>query len=84
MIQHKNLGNSRFARARALWEKIRNEEVTYGGNRKLKIYGKLDCRSGKRMKVENRVFFENEAEAIDLGYRPCAVCMRKEYLLWKA
>lgn len=83
MIQHKDLGNSSFTRARTLWNKVQYEEVTLGGNKKLKIYGRLDCRAGKRMKVENRVFFENETEAIHLGYRPCAICMRKEYLLWK-
>lgn len=83
MIQHKDLGNSSFKRARALWDKIQYEEVTLGGNKKLKIYGRLDCRAGKRMKVENRVFFKSETEAIDIGYRPCSVCMRDEYLLWK-
>ncbi|UTA68274.1 Ada metal-binding domain-containing protein [Emticicia sp. 21SJ11W-3] len=83
MIQHSALGANRFTRARALWKKIRNEEVTMAGNMKLKIYGRLDCRSGKKMKVKNRVFFENEAEAMNCGYRPCAVCMREKYLLWK-
>jgi methylphosphotriester-DNA--protein-cysteine methyltransferase len=83
MIQHKDLGDSRFARASALWNKIHRGEVTMAGNKKLKIYGRLHCRSGKKMKVKNRVFFENEAEAINCGYRPCAVCMREEYVIWK-
>ena len=83
MIQHKDLGDTPFACAKALWMKIRREGIALGGNRKLKIYGQLDCRAGKRMKVENRVFFENETGAINSGYRPCAVCMRKEYLIWK-
>ena len=61
---------------------------TLGGNKKLKIYGKLDCPSALRYISEgkytsNRVFFEDEASAIKAGYRPCAVCMNKEYKEWK-
>jgi len=83
MIRHKDLGDKPFARSKALWRKIQSGEIVLGGNRKLKIYGRLDCTAGKRMKAENRVFFENGTEAINSGYRPCAVCMRKEYMLWK-
>jgi methylphosphotriester-DNA--protein-cysteine methyltransferase len=83
MIRHTDLGDMAFARSKALVLKIRNGEIAFGGNKNLKIYGRFDCKSGKRMKVENRVFFENETEAINYGYRPCAVCMRKEYLIWK-
>ncbi|HEY1202931.1 MAG TPA: Ada metal-binding domain-containing protein [Niastella sp.] len=54
-----------------------------GGYSHGKIYGTLSCASGKRMKAENRVFFQNEAEAIAAGYRPCGHCMRKKYLEWK-
>ena len=61
---------------------------TLGGNRKLKIYGRLDCPSANRWiskgyYVKDRVFFLNEEDAINAGYRPCAVCMKKEYLEWK-
>ena len=61
---------------------------TLGGNKKLKIYGKLDCPSANRwidkgMYVQNRVFFANEEDAINAGYRPCAVCMKEEYIAWK-
>ena len=61
---------------------------TLGGNKKLKIYGKLDCKSalswiGKGYYISNRVFFENEEVAKQLGYRPCGVCMKKEYKKWK-
>jgi hypothetical protein len=61
---------------------------TLGGNKKLKIYGRLDCPSAKRWiekgkYVLNRVFFENEQIAISAGYRPCAVCMPDEYIKWK-
>ena len=60
-----------------------------GGNKALKIYGRLDCPSANRWirkdhYVKNRVFFKDEKTAIAAGYRPCAVCMPKEYAIWKA
>ena len=62
---------------------IKNQKIVLGGNKRLKIYGKLSCKSGKKMKRENRVFFGNEEEALAAGYRPCARCMWKEYQAWK-
>jgi methylphosphotriester-DNA--protein-cysteine methyltransferase len=35
------------------------------------------------MKVVNRVFFQNEQEALTNGYRPCGHCLREEYKAWK-
>ncbi|WP_428328823.1 Ada metal-binding domain-containing protein [Mucilaginibacter sp.] len=83
MIGHTSLGNNPFKRSRQLKIRINNGEIVLGGNSKLKIYGTLDCRSGKRMKVENRVFFSSETVAIQAGYRPCAHCMRAKYIEWK-
>ena len=83
MIRHIDLGDTPFKRSRQLKLLINNREVRFGGNTKLKIYGKLDCRSGRRMKAENRVFFASEAEAIENGYRPCGHCMREAYGEWK-
>lgn len=59
-----------------------------GGHKKLKIYGKLDCRSAnswieKGQYVKYRVFFADEHIAIKAGYRPCAICMPNEYKVWK-
>lgn len=59
-----------------------------GGHRKQKIYGRLDCKSANRWitkgkYVTHRVFFKDEETAIKAGYRPCAVCMPKEYAEWK-
>ncbi len=68
---------------RVLLSLIKNRKILWAGNRKLKIYGKLNCKSGKRMKTQNRVFFQNKQEAIALGFRPCGHCMRLEYLDWK-
>ena len=53
------------------------------GNAKLKIYGKLNCASGKRMKAGNRIFFKNEEEALQSGFRPCGNCMKQAYKDWK-
>ncbi|REC50141.1 Ada metal-binding domain-containing protein [Chryseobacterium pennipullorum] len=66
-----------------LRSKIRKQHICLGGNKKLKIYGLLHCRSGKRMKKENRVFFESEEEALQNNYRPCGHCMRRAYRKWK-
>lgn len=46
----------------------------YAGWRSGKIFGRLDCKSGLRMKKENRVFFLTYQDAIDSGYRPCKNC----------
>ena len=46
----------------------------YAGWKQGKIFGRLDCRSGMRMKKENRVFFLTWQDAIDAGYRPCKKC----------
>lgn len=46
----------------------------YAGWRPGKIFGRLDCRSGVKMKKENRVFFLTLEDAVKEGYRPCKVC----------
>ena len=61
---------------------------TLGGNKRLKIYGRLDCPSANRWVekghyVKDRVFFLTEEDAIAAGYRPCAVCMKNKYEAWK-
>lgn len=84
MITHSALGITNFSRLRQLKTLINQEAIQLGGNANLKIYGTLNCKSGKRLKTKNRVFFANEAEAIEKGYRPCGHCMRTKYKLWKA
>lgn len=76
MILHTAVGNK-------LGELIRKGEITLGGYKKAKIYGLLNCSSGKRMKMENRVFFKDEKEAIAAGYRPCGNCLPEKYKEWK-
>ncbi|MWB95688.1 metal-binding protein [Flavobacterium sp. GA093] len=77
MTEHTKINN------RDLRIKIKNAEICFGGNQKLKIYGTLKCKSGKRMKRENRVFFSSEKEAKQNGFRPCGHCMKTDYQHWK-
>jgi methylphosphotriester-DNA--protein-cysteine methyltransferase len=59
-----------------------------GGHRKSRVYGRVNCPAALRAiarggYVAHRVFFLNEHDARAAGYRPCAVCMPKEYAAWK-
>lgn len=83
MISHLLLGKNSFTRSKQLKILISKGLVHWGGNKKLKIYGTLECNSGKKMKTENRVFFVSEQAAIAEGFRPCGHCMREAYLVWK-
>lgn len=61
---------------------------TVGGYRRKKIYGRLDCPSAlshiaKGHYVPYRVFFADEQTAIEAGYRPCGVCMKEAFKIWK-
>ena len=61
----------------------------FGGHRRNRIYGRLDCRAALRAisnggYVTHRVFFADEPTAVAAGYRPCAVCMPEAYHIWKA
>ena len=60
----------------------------FGGHRRSRIYGRLDCRAALQAiarggYVANRVFFASEGAARSAGYRPCAVCMPAEYARWR-
>ncbi|MFD2886718.1 Ada metal-binding domain-containing protein [Chitinophaga cymbidii] len=78
MIRHSEIDRNTLRRL------VHAGKIKFGGYRPGKIYGTLHCPSGKRMKTENRVFFESEQEAIDAGYRPCGHCMPEQYQRWKA
>ena len=64
-------------------KQIRMKQICFAGNMQLKIYGTLHCKSGKRMKKQNRIFFISQNEAVENGYRPCGHCMKSEYKKWK-
>ena len=61
---------------------------TLGGNSTLQIYGRLDCsRAVAALPLgyaRHRVFFADEAAAIQAGSRPCGRCMNAQYTVWKA
>lgn len=77
MIKHKYIDDAE------LHQKVKQKEIIYGGNLNLKIYGTLQCKSGKRMKPKNRVFFKTVEQAKELGFRPCGNCLRGDYKIWK-
>lgn len=77
MISHQELTSSELFLA------LKHQKIRWAGNKKLKIYGLLHCKSGKRMKVTNRVFFVSEEDALQEGYRPCGHCIRTKYTVWK-
>ena len=77
MILHSKISDS------DLRMKIKQKKIRFGGNKKLKIYGLLNCKSGKRMKRENRVFFASVLDAKQNQFRPCGHCMKTKYKMWK-
>ncbi len=62
---------------------LRRGEIRFAGNLRLKIYGTLTCKSGKRIKRSHWVFYKEEQEALDQGYSPCGHCMKTAYQLCK-
>ena len=61
---------------------------TFGGHRRARIYGRLDCPSAQRAierggYITQRVFFADEVTAVAAGYRPCARCLPDRYREWK-
>lgn len=76
MVYHEKISHIQLGKL------IHQGAIRLGGNQSLKIYGTLSCASGKRMKTSNRVFFTDEAEAQQNGYRPCGHCMRVAYKKW--
>ena len=79
MIEHTALGKSNEEQKKNLTSLIRSKTINLGGYKRAKIYGLLSCKSGKRMKTANRVFFKDEQEAIREGYRPCGACLPDKY-----
>jgi methylphosphotriester-DNA--protein-cysteine methyltransferase len=77
MVHHSKIQNGQISKL------IRSGTITLAGNQRLKIYGTLYCSSGKRMNQQNRVFFADEEEAIEAGFRPCGHCLHSKYLKWK-
>ena len=66
MIRHEAIDDDDLRRL------IITGHIRYGGNMRLRVYGRLDCSSGKRMKRSSRVFFGDAAEARRHGRRAFA------------
>ena len=77
MIKHTDISNEELRKL------IKRRSIAFAGNERMKIYGELDCKSGKRMKKQNRVFFKTEEEAIKEGFRPCGNCLKERYKNWR-
>ena len=78
MVKHIDITNA------DLLASIKQNKICLGGNIPMKIYGTLHCKSGKRLKKQNRIFFISKNEAIANGYRPCGHCLKNEYKFWKS
>jgi hypothetical protein len=83
MISHVSLGTTPYRRSKNLQLLISSGQIFFAGNKRLKIYGLLNCNSGKRMKMENRVFFSSAEQAEENGYRPCGHCLKENYKNWQ-
>ena len=77
MIKHTEISDEELRKL------IKRRSIVLAGNKRLKIYGMLNCRSGKTMKKQNRVFFLAEKEAIEEGFRPCGNCLKERYKKWR-
>ncbi len=77
MYKHSDLSDP------VLFRLLKASKIHLAGNKQLLIYGQLNCGSGKRMNKINRMFFKDEEEALQAGYRPCGHCMREAYTKWK-
>ena len=78
MIAHKDVEDAALLRSL-----IHAKKIVLAGNINLKIYGRLNCKQGKRMLRKNRMFFTSKHEALEAGYRPCGHCMKDAYKAWK-
>lgn len=46
----------------------------YVGNSSSGKFHYTDCRWGKKIRADHRVYFETRDEAVEAGYIPCQVC----------
>ncbi|MGJ1322497.1 Ada metal-binding domain-containing protein [Sphingobacterium faecium] len=79
MKRNIEFGDTPLERIVAVNGLIREGKITFSGDKRTLIYGQLTCASGKRTKLENRVFFENEDEALNEVYKPFSHCLNEKY-----
>lgn len=83
MVTHLSLGKTTYLRAKKLHELIESKQIVIAGNKRFKIYGLISCKAGKRMRPENRVFFMSTEEVNQKQFRPCGICLKNVYNIWK-
>ena len=49
-------------------------DAKYVGNSDSLVYHTADCRYGKRISEQNKVFLKTKAAATKGGYKPCSYC----------
>ena len=65
------------------------EKGRLGGHARTQVYGRLDCPVAlsllrRGFAPRHRVFFADEATAIDAGFRPCGACLREQSRAWRS
>ena len=55
-----------------------NAQPMFNACKTTHIFCRPNCPPGRRTKPENRLVFPSSSAAIDMGYRPCLVCVPKE------
>ncbi|PTX09526.1 Ada metal-binding domain-containing protein [Sphingobacterium faecium] len=83
MIQNIELGDTALDRIVAVNGLVKRGMIKFSGDSRSNIYGLINCASGRRTRIKNRVFFKDEKEALDEGYRPCSHCLNEKYRKWK-
>jgi hypothetical protein len=78
MISHLSITDQQLRRL------IKTGQIACAGHGPARIFGRLDCRSGKRMHRRNRVFFIDPGEALAQGFRPCGHCLPLAYRQWRS
>lgn len=55
-----------------------NAQPMFNACKTTHIFCRPNCPPGRRTKPENRLVFPSSSVAIDMGYRPCLVCVPME------
>ena len=59
-------------------ENVNIDIKKFVGDKKTKKVHMPQCRFVKMIDIDNRVFFERLKDAIDMGYKPCEVCLSRK------
>jgi endonuclease YncB( thermonuclease family) len=60
---------------RGIWQKWREQNATYIGNKRSRRFHLPTCSSGKRIESQNRIVFQKKWDAYWAGYAPAGRCM---------